>query len=180
MAPKVAAAVLALGVLAWAEPAHAKALYDSRYTYEQTFGTTLRLVKVDLGLEVTESNAEWGYLLFVYTDPESGKRENRSSFSFVRGTKEVQVSLQVPDMPSYHEQHILDRLKKKLEEEHGAPPERVKKKPRRGADDDEDRDKDDETKPDEDKDPGKPDDRDEDKPRKKRRTSDGKKKRSAS
>jgi hypothetical protein len=112
-------------------PALAKAVHESPYTYEQTFGSTLRLLKVDLEMEVTEVNADWGYVLFLYTDSESGKRKNRASFSFVREDGKVTVTLQVPAMPSYHEQHILEKLRRKLEDEHGEPPVPQKKPSRK-------------------------------------------------
>jgi hypothetical protein len=142
--------------------ADAKAKLDSRYTFEQTFGTALRLIKVDLGLQVKETNADWGYLLFVYTHPESGKRENQASFSFVKADDQVQVTLQVPDMPSYHEQFILERFKRKLESEHGEPPKPPDKKPPPDEGDD---DEGDDNKPIV---PGEPDEDDKLKPRERR------------
>lgn len=108
-------------------PALAKTIHRSPYTYGQTFGSALRLLKVDLEFEVTETNAEWGYLLFVYTSTESGERKYRGSFTFVKEGEQVQVALQIPEMPSYHEQMILDRLDRKLGDEHGDPPAPVKK-----------------------------------------------------
>ena len=119
-----AGAALAL-MLTASSQALATVKHDSPYTYKQTFGSALRLVKVDLDMRITETNAEWGYFLFVYQSRESGKRNNRGAFSFVEqddGT--VRVSLQMPQMPSYHEQLIVDKLKRKLHDEHGAPPAR--------------------------------------------------------
>jgi len=115
-------AALAVLLLTAAGPAAAKSAHESPYSYQQTFGTALRLVKVDLDLDVTEVNGEWGYFLFVYTSRESGKRKNRGSFSFVRRGQQVHVVLQIPQMPSYHERVIMQKLTRKLEAEHGAPP----------------------------------------------------------
>ncbi|HHH31354.1 MAG TPA: hypothetical protein ENK57_23820 [Polyangiaceae bacterium] len=113
-----------VGVLTTSTVAAAKADHDSPYTYEQTFGSTLRLLKVDLEFEVTEINAEWGFLVFQYVSPESGERKNRASFTFVKDDDHrlVHVSLQIPSMPSYHEQLIIKKLRYKLENEHGEPP----------------------------------------------------------
>ncbi|MBW2454274.1 MAG: hypothetical protein JRI68_07180 [Deltaproteobacteria bacterium] len=133
----LAAAALVLLSLTHASPGAAKSIHESPYSYSQTFGTALRLVKVDLDLDVTEVNGEWGYFLFVYTSRESGKRKNRGSFSFVRRGQEVHVVLQIPQMPSYHGRVIMQKLTRKLEAEHGAPP-----KPVDEPDDDEDRDDD--------------------------------------
>ena len=140
--------------------AFAKTSHTSPYTYEQTFGTALRLLKVDLGHEVTELNPEWGYILFVYIDSESGKRKNRGAITFVKGENEVTVSVEIPQMPGYHEQLMLQKLKHKLHKEHGEPPRQPKKpkKPKNKEDDDEG-DDDDQDK----------EDADEDKDRKKRR-----------
>jgi hypothetical protein len=141
-------------------PAAAKAKHDSPYTYEQTFGSTLRLIKVDLEFEVKEINSDWGFLIFEYTSTESGKRKNRASFTFVKDddNRRVHVSLQIPNMPSYHEQLVMTKLARKLENEHGEPP----KPPEPEPDEDEDEDE---------KDPNAPiipgQDDDNDKPRRK-------------
>jgi hypothetical protein len=111
------------------EPAHAKAIHESPYSYQQTFGSTVRLLKVDLGFVVTETDAEWGYVMFEYTSPESGDRKNLGSFTFVQVDDRVQVSLQIPSMPSYHEQVVIQKLRRKLEDEHGEPPRPPKKEP---------------------------------------------------
>ena len=125
----ISAAVLALalGVAAVGlvvVEANAGAAYDSPYTYEQTFGTALRLVRVDLGMKITEKDVEHGYILFEYTSPESGKRVSQGSVEIVGGKRGVHVSVQLPAMPQYHEQMILDGLVKKLSTEHGEPPRR--------------------------------------------------------
>ncbi|RLB53068.1 MAG: hypothetical protein DRI90_21555 [Deltaproteobacteria bacterium] len=130
----VAVALFAIA-LTHASPGAAKSNHESHYNYQQTFGTALRLVKVDLDLQVTETNGEWGYFLFVYTSRESGKRKNRGSFSFVRRGQQVHVVLQIPQMPSYHERVIMQKLTRKLAEEHGAPPE-AKDEPVDDEDDD--------------------------------------------
>ena len=107
-------------------PAVAKVSHSSPYSYEQTFGSALRLLKVDLDVEVTELNPDWGFVTFNYVSTESGKRKNRGSFTFIKNEddREVTVVLQIPDMPSYHEQLIMGKLKHKLEDEHGEPPRR--------------------------------------------------------
>ena len=124
-------------IVTLAVDAGAKAQHDSPYTYEQTFGSTIRLLKVDLDFEIKESNAEWGYLQFIYTSPESGKRKNRGSFTFVKKGDAVGVQLQIPKMPSYHERIIIDKLRRKLSDEHGQPPRRDKNKEEMPRKDDE-------------------------------------------
>ena len=100
----------------------ANVAYDSPYTFEQTFGTALRLVRVDLGCKVTEKDVDSGYLLFEYTSLESGKRAHRGSIEVVRNRQGTHVAGQLPSLPRYHEQMIVDALARKLMSEHGEPP----------------------------------------------------------
>jgi hypothetical protein len=109
--------------------ASAGVAYESPYTFEQTFGSALRLVRVDHGFKITEKDAEHGYLLFEYTSPESGKRPTQGSLEVVDGRGGVHVAVQLPAMPQYHEQVLLDALVKKLAAEHGAPPKKEKAPP---------------------------------------------------
>jgi len=71
----LAALVGALVVLAPASPASAKGAYDSAYGFDRTWNAGLRLVRVDLGLKVTEKDdANGPDLLFDYKSPESGQK----------------------------------------------------------------------------------------------------------
>ncbi|MCC6522815.1 MAG: hypothetical protein IT373_09155 [Polyangiaceae bacterium] len=135
MARRFAAFLVAsVALFSGARAAEARSTQDSPYTYEQTFGTTLRLLTVDLGYKITEKDAEWGYLLFEYDDPTGSKQKPRGSFELVRADGNVRVVVQIPAVPSYHEQLLLDKLKRKLEADHGTPPKREKppKKPKDG------------------------------------------------
>jgi hypothetical protein len=116
------AASMILLALSRAPDANASSGYASPYTYEQTFGTMLRLLRVDLGLKIVERDKDLGYILFEYTSPESGNRISNGSVELVDGKNGVQVAVQLPQMPRYHEQMIVDQLAKKLQDEHGAPP----------------------------------------------------------
>jgi hypothetical protein len=111
------------------EDASASIAYESPYTFEQTFGTALRLVRVDLGCKITEKDADNGYLLFDYTSPESGKQIHHGSIEVVRGRDGAHVTVQLPALPSYHEQMIVDALVRKLPAEHGDPPPRSRPAP---------------------------------------------------
>jgi len=108
-----------------AEVAEAATAYESLYTFDQTWSSSLRLVRVDLGLKITEKDPDHGYLLFEYTSPESGKRVHAGSLEVVRAGKDVvRVAVQLPTLPSYHERMIVDALAKKLLTEYGDPPRR--------------------------------------------------------
>jgi hypothetical protein len=137
MGPRVPAirrllcSTLVLSVVGLVAPpaAEAKTNHASPYSYQQTYGTALRLIKVDLGLKITDQDADWGYFLFEYTSRESANKVTRGSFEFVRSPDGVQVWLQLATMPSYHERVIIDKLARKLVEEHGTPPPKPKPKP---------------------------------------------------
>jgi len=118
LAALAAPAVIALH----SEDVYASVVYVAPYTFEQTFGTALRLLRVDLGCKITEKDAENGYLLFDYTSPESGKDPRHGSIEVVRSPDGTRVSVQIPSLPQYHEQMIVDALARKLLAEHGEPP----------------------------------------------------------
>jgi hypothetical protein len=110
-------------VLAPASPASAKSAYDSSYGFDRTWNAGLRLVRVDLGLKVTEKDDTNGYLLFDYKSPESGQKPVPGSMEFIKGKDgSVRVVVQIAQMPGYHEQVLVDHLQRKLRNEYGDPP----------------------------------------------------------
>lgn len=130
--PMIALAIVALAaalLAVFGGNAGASSAYESPYTYEQTFGTALRLVRVDLGLKIVEKDEASGYVMFEYTSPESGKRKSSGSIELVKGKGNTHVAVQLPAMPQYHEQMILDALMRKLLAEHGEPPKHIKPQP---------------------------------------------------
>jgi hypothetical protein len=112
--------------------ASAKASYQSGYGYDRTWNAALRLVRVDLGLKVTEKDDASGYLLFDYTAPDNGNKATPGSIELVRGAMAddpIEVIVQLPQMPRYHEQVMIDELAAKMRAEYGDPPPRKKKDP---------------------------------------------------
>lgn len=133
---RVALLVLALAApLGLALHADASVGYDSPYSFEQTFGSATRMIRVDMGLKITEKDTENGFLLFEYKSPESGSKISTGSVEIVRGKERVHVSVQLPAMPRYHEQIMVDALVKKLAEEHGEPPKKPRPAPPPAEDD---------------------------------------------
>ena len=64
-----AATLAVFGPREWVErEAHAKSGMESRYRYDQTWNSALRLVRVDLGLKILEKDEKAGYILFEYLD----------------------------------------------------------------------------------------------------------------
>ena len=101
---------------------------SSSYSKAQTYSGALRYVRVDMGYEVVEKDADAAYLIFKYAAPGGGKG------AFVTGTLEVieasggvRLFVSLPRMPEYYERVFRDGLLKKLRDEYGAPA--VAKKP---------------------------------------------------
>jgi hypothetical protein len=103
--------------------ADAKAAYESPYSYTQTWNAALRLVVVDLAYKVTEKDTGSGYILFEYKSVESGGKTTPGSLELVRGADgdPIHVVAQLPSMPRYHEQVLLDALQRKMRDEYGEP-----------------------------------------------------------
>jgi hypothetical protein len=121
----------ALILAATAIGAQARSSYESPYGYERTWNAALRLVRVDNGWKVTEKDDGSGYILFEYKSPESAKI-SPGSIELVRGRDPdapVSVLAQLPQMPHYHEQVLLDALAAKMRREYGDPPPRRKARP---------------------------------------------------
>jgi hypothetical protein len=106
--------------------ANAKTAYESSYGFDRTWNAGMRLVRVDLGLKISEKDEGAGYLLFDYKSPESGNKPVPGSMEFIRSkdTGAVRVVVQIPQMPGYHEQVVVDQLSRKLRNEYGDPPKR--------------------------------------------------------
>jgi hypothetical protein len=121
------------------EPAQAKSSYESAYGFDRTWNAGMRLVRVDLNLKISEKDESAGYLLFDYMSPETGKKPVPGSMEFVRSsdTGAVRVIVQIPQMPGYHEQVLVDHLARKLRAEYGdppkTPPKDVPKEPKDGG-----------------------------------------------
>lgn len=117
-------ALVAGAIALAASGAEAKSAYESPYGYERTWNAALRLVRVDNGWKINEKDETNGYLLFDYAAPQSSK-PTPGSLELVRGRDSenaVSVLVQLPQMPHYHEQVILDALASKMRREYGDPP----------------------------------------------------------
>lgn len=122
----VSGVAIAITLVATAPGASAKATYDSPYGYTRTWNAAMRLVRVDSGRKITEKDEANGYLLFDYSSPQSAK-VSAGSLELVRGhdpEASVSVVVQLPQMPHYHEQVLLDALAAKMRREYGDPPTR--------------------------------------------------------
>src|SRR5258708_19127222 len=118
-------------IVASAPFADAKATYESPYGFSRTWNAAMRLVRVDNGWKVTEKEESSGYILFDYRSPE-GSKVSPGSIELVKAPDAhaaVSVLVQLPQMPHYHEQVLLDALSSKMRREYGDPPTRRKAEP---------------------------------------------------
>ena len=110
--------------------ASAKSSYESSYGFDRTWNAAVRMIRVDMSLPITEKDDANGYLLFEYKSPESGAKATPGSIELVRGREAdapVKVIVQLPQMPRYHEQVLVDALGAKMRQDYGDPPPRRKR-----------------------------------------------------
>jgi hypothetical protein len=125
LAGMLSAVVVSCAIALTAGHASAKSIYSSPYGYDRTWNAALRLVRVDQGWKVTEKDDQNGYLLFEYQSPTDKKKSYAGTLELVRGKDEdsgVSVLVQLPSMPQYHEQVLLDQLAQKMRREYGDAP----------------------------------------------------------
>ena len=124
---------LTLGLLASlstsTRPALARSEAELTYTREQTFSAALRYLRVDLAYEVTEKDAEAAYLLFSFSAPELNQKTARGSIEVVQRERTVRLFVNLPQLPSYHEEVLKRGLIEKLRVEYGEPPAPAPRKP---------------------------------------------------
>jgi hypothetical protein len=125
------AVVLAVAVLPTSS-ADARSTLESSYGFDRTYNCALRLIRIDLGLKITEKDDKTGYIVFDYKSTDTGNKTSSGSIEFIRSaTSEgpVGVVLQLPQMPQYEEQVLVNALWRKLRQEYGDPPQRPKTPP---------------------------------------------------
>src|SRR5688572_29714177 len=117
-----ARALAAAGALcvAFATPgAEARSLAEVPYTLAQAFSAALRYLRVDLGYEVTEKDADAAYLLFSYEARDKKAQAMRGSIEVVAREHGVRLFVSLPQLPSYHEEVLKQGLVRKLQAEYG-------------------------------------------------------------
>jgi len=120
----IAGGLVATAIVLTGEDADAKSSFDSAYGFDRTWNAALRMVRVDMNMKITEKDEQSGYLLFEYKTQESSKPTS-GSMEFIRSRDDsVHVVVQLPQMPKYHEQVLVDDLARKLRNEYGEPPRR--------------------------------------------------------
>ncbi len=111
--------------------AQAKSERRTYYTFEPVWPSAIRFLRVDENFEITEKDGEAGYVLFEVA--EENKRF-RGALELIRsktdkGRPVIRLVLRIEDRPTYIEIAVLERLERKLRDEHGTPPPYVPKRP---------------------------------------------------
>lgn len=127
----LARGLLASGLLAAlvAAPAAARSEAEIAYSREQAFSAALRYLRVDLGYEVTEKDADAAYLLFSFTDAELPGKTAHGSIEVVQRRRSVRLFVNLPELPSYREELLKRGLLDKLRTEYGEPSEPEPERP---------------------------------------------------
>lgn len=107
-------------------PGAARGSVQETFTYSRSmiWNATVRLLRVDLGYEIAEQDADNGYILFVAS--QNGRTYN-GSIEFVEGTGEygiptVDVTLSVNGLSRSAEDALIRKLKTKLRSDYGLAP----------------------------------------------------------
>jgi hypothetical protein len=120
--------------------AEARQWTDLPYPIEQSWNAAIRLVRVDMGFSITERDRDSGFLLFTYRDT---TRSSPASIELIAtdvgGVPGVRVVVQIAQMPSYMERHLLTRLDRKLHDDYGEPRRPLPREPDRPRERDRDR-----------------------------------------
>ena len=125
---------IVLSLIGLTDTALAKRESRLRYPYSLVWTTAVRMVRVDYASPITEKDKDEGYFLFSFVH--DGK-EHPGSFEVIDDSDQgARVVVQIPAMPSYIEQMLIDKLERKLVQDHGSPREKQPepKKPSAPAD----------------------------------------------
>jgi len=110
---------LVLSLLGLTDTALARRESKLRYPYSLVWTTAVRMVFVDYASPITEKDRDEGYFLFAFVH--EGK-EHPGSFEVIQESEDgARVVVQIPAMPSYVEQMLIDKLVRKLSQDHGSP-----------------------------------------------------------
>ncbi len=110
-------------VLAAGRPATADVVRTVSYPIDRVWPAALRLLRVDLKLQIVERDREAGFILFDFIDD---GRTWRGSVQLLpmtdpKGREGTRIAIKIEGRPSYLEDAMLGRLETKLREELGEP-----------------------------------------------------------
>ncbi len=127
-------------------PGSARVSEGTGYSASQVYNAAVRYLRVDSGYRITEKDRDNGYLLFEYPRSAGGEPV-AASLEVVESEAGAAFVVQIPSMPSHHEEYLAEALVKKLRTDYGEPPARRKEPKDSGKAKDGDEPKDPENRP---------------------------------
>ncbi|MDX2051577.1 MAG: hypothetical protein SFV15_04240 [Polyangiaceae bacterium] len=119
----------------------ARTPFEVGYSKAQVYSAALRHLRVDLGQEVYEKDADAAYLLFHFEATGAERRTSTGSIEIISVKGGCRVVIQLNKLPSYYEQTLKDSLLEKLRGDYGAPEAPKPDAPKPPKDSQKDRDK---------------------------------------
>ena len=106
--------------------AFARSEWETTYTQKQLYNSSLRFLKIELRVNVTEQNEDAGYILFEYKN--KGSSGSFGAIEIIPTSSGIKLVVSLPSVPTTHEKVLIEGLKKKLHGDYGQPPpeERIK------------------------------------------------------
>ena len=101
--------------------ASASVSHTCPYSLQQTFSAALRLLRIDNGFVVTERDPDAAYIMFLYESRDGSARTSPGAIEMVPSENSTRVIIRLPQMPRYHEDVLLNSLKRKLEADYNSP-----------------------------------------------------------
>lgn len=95
--------------------AYAKQHIEVNRAYEGTWSSVVRFVRIDLNAPIKDRDPEAGYIMFEYHTDEG--KPAPGSFELIKSSSGVKITLSIPAVPGYVERMLLDKLKRKLNED---------------------------------------------------------------
>lgn len=113
------------GLALFGAPASARVSEGTGYSASQVYNAAVRYLRVDSGYKIVEKDRDNGYLLFEYPRTSGGEPAS-ASLEIVDSDAGASFVVQIPSMPSHHEEYLAEALVKKLRTDYGEPPARKK------------------------------------------------------
>ena len=110
----------------------AKIKRRTQYAFDQVWKTTIRALRIDLKVEITEKDMDSGYVLFEMTHE---KKIYQGSAEIIERPPEYQsydvtLIIDIPKRATYIESMIAEKIKTRLREDYGLAPSPPEKTPK--------------------------------------------------
>lgn len=115
----------AAGLVLVGGAASARVSEGTGYSASQVYNAAVRYLRVDSGYKIIEKDRDNGYLLFEYPRSAGGEPA-AASLEIVESDAGAAFVVQIPSMPSHHEEYLAEALVRKLRTDYGDAPARRK------------------------------------------------------